>query len=58
MRYTSEHYDDEDQRPYWCVVEWTHGDNFTIGKTIERCTCQQEAESLAQAYQLIHALTH
>ena len=49
MRYTSERYDDEDQRPYWCVVEWTHGDNFTIGKTIERCTCQREAESLAQA---------
>jgi hypothetical protein len=58
MRYTAELYDDEDMRPHWCVVEWEQTGEYSTGKTIERCTCQWEAESLAQAYQLIHALTH
>jgi len=55
--YTVEYYDDADQRPVWCVVEWTSTGNNKTGKTIERCNNQAEAESFAIAYMLIDRLT-
>jgi endo-alpha-1,4-polygalactosaminidase (GH114 family) len=55
--YTVEYYDDADQRPTWCVVEWTTSENQKTGKTIERCGTQSEAESIAVAYMLIDRLT-
>jgi hypothetical protein len=55
--YTVEYYDDVDQRPTWCVVEWTISKNQKTGKTIERCGTQAEAESFAVAYMLIDRFT-
>ena len=53
--YTVEYYDDEDQRPVWCVVEWS--ENPHRGITIDRCDNQAEAESLVVAYSMIQRLT-
>jgi hypothetical protein len=59
--YTVEYYDDEDQRPVWCVVAWTTyflGDQtIKSGKTIERCDNSTEAESIVHALMLIDRLT-